>query len=178
GALCKLSSHGELLWHHKYSYNGEPEAYLWDVKQTPDKGFFCVGTADDTIQGMWLLKLDSNGCLTPGCLVDTTDTTDTTGTAIRYIPHKLNGVSIIPNPMHDETIITVDIDQPVIYNSNQIDFSLFSIEGRKQDAEFDLSQIPHQLIIHLKRGTLDQGMYVFTITLQNQIVAKGKVVIQ
>ena len=81
GWLINFDLNGQVHWDSYFSYvPGETAVYdpwheLYDVEQTPDKGFVMVGNAwdqDATSAGnpgkfAWLVKTDSVGCLVPGC---------------------------------------------------------------------------------------------------------------
>jgi hypothetical protein len=83
GCLLKLDSNRDSLWRRTYSYyNNPPEIqfaafakhYLLDSKPTPDGGFVCSGWIEQQQQDPnpflktpWLFKVDSLGCLEPGC---------------------------------------------------------------------------------------------------------------
>jgi Secretion system C-terminal sorting domain len=69
--LAKVSPEGDSLWARYYSWiNGEelnPEP--WGMTTTPDGGYVVVGTTLEVgfpVPG-WVLKVDSFGCLVPGC---------------------------------------------------------------------------------------------------------------
>lgn len=74
--LVKVSPDGDSLWSRRYTYfDGEfvaPE--VWDMKVTPDGGYVLVGIAKNVfdivtnpIIPAWIMKVDSFGCLIPGC---------------------------------------------------------------------------------------------------------------
>ncbi|MBK9274919.1 MAG: hypothetical protein IPM49_10330 [Flavobacteriales bacterium] len=81
GVLLRTTAQGDSLWMRYYQYADS----LWtqgfgnlrDVMPTPDGGFIAVGTAypssnnpnDPPIYGQdtWVVKVDSMGCLEPGC---------------------------------------------------------------------------------------------------------------
>jgi hypothetical protein len=75
GMLYKFDEQGNTIWSRFYShYSGLPPGYpqqFKDVKQTSDGGFILTGVtegiAPPNSQRLWLLKLDSLGCLVPGC---------------------------------------------------------------------------------------------------------------
>jgi hypothetical protein len=83
GGLLMLDSNRDSLWFRKYSYyNNFPGTgldyparhYLLDSKPTPDGGFVCSGYIDQRASDPnpflltpWLFKVDSLGCLEPGC---------------------------------------------------------------------------------------------------------------
>jgi len=75
GMLYKFDEQGNTIWSRFYShYSGLPPGYpqqFKDVKQTSDGGFILTGVTEGIAppnpQRLWLLKLDSVGCLVPGC---------------------------------------------------------------------------------------------------------------
>ena len=101
--LVKVSSEGDSLWARRYTYfDGEfvaPE--VWDMKTTPDGGYVLVGTAPQVFDintnpyiPAWIMKVDSFGCLIPGCQLDDT-------TAISGSPEQTTRLAIFPNPASD-----------------------------------------------------------------------------
>jgi type IX secretion system substrate protein len=94
--LVKVSPEGDSLWSRRYTYfDGEfvaPE--VWDMKATPDGGYVLVGFSRNV--GLpapgWIMKVDSFGCLIPGChLTDATEEKETTAPLL----------AIYPNPVGD-----------------------------------------------------------------------------
>ncbi len=82
GWISKVSNIGTLMWERKYYYltDTPSDNKIYDLKETPDGGFILCGEARDIGSGAvypqqaWLLKLDSYGCLVPGChLLDSTE---------------------------------------------------------------------------------------------------------
>lgn len=73
GRVAKLSAQGDSLWSREYEYLNTSNARhnIYDVEQTHDGGFLiagqCSGTGGGVYQQGWLLKLDGEGCLVPGC---------------------------------------------------------------------------------------------------------------
>lgn len=104
GWFFKFSDEGELIWLRKHQFievvGHRHEVY--DLKQTPDGGFIIVGKAQGTINNIepasqaWLLKIDSFGCLIPGCQVN--DTVSVTSTEPEQARVEL---AIYPNPTSD-----------------------------------------------------------------------------
>jgi hypothetical protein len=99
--LVKVSPEGDSLWSRRYTYfDGEfvaPEVY--DMKATPDGGYVLVGftvnqydIVTNPIVPAWIMKVDSLGCLIPGCHL--TDATEETGQAVPRL-------AIYPNPASD-----------------------------------------------------------------------------
>ncbi|WP_156039650.1 hypothetical protein, partial [Aureispira sp. CCB-QB1] len=78
GRIVKLSPQGDSIWSRDYEYLSTANARhtVYDAERTPDGGFLVCGEANgvDTIpsnpiifQQGWLIKLDDQGCLVPGC---------------------------------------------------------------------------------------------------------------
>jgi type IX secretion system substrate protein len=123
GWLVKVSADGELLWlrkHHIVESN-EDWHIVYDLRQTSDGGFIMVGEASDydTIfetQQAWIIKLDSFGCLVPGCqLIDDTKEAKEGGTLLLY-----------PNPAKD--YLNFFYRSPGI--SQKTAFRIFDVQGR------------------------------------------------
>lgn len=94
--LVKVSPQGDSLWARRYTYfDGDfvaPEVY--DMKATPDGGYVLVGYSPNV--GLpapgWIMKVDSFGCLIPGCQL--TGTTEEHGKGKPWL-------AIYPNPTSD-----------------------------------------------------------------------------
>jgi hypothetical protein len=76
GMILKLTSEGDSVWQHHYYHpqasNKDASHYLYRVRPTPDGGYVAAGylaLPDTGTQDSWVIKVDSNGCLTPNCLV-------------------------------------------------------------------------------------------------------------
>jgi hypothetical protein len=76
GMILKLTSEGDSVWQHHYYHpqasNKDASHYLYRVRPTTDGGYVAAGylaLPDTGTQDSWVIKVDSNGCLTPNCLV-------------------------------------------------------------------------------------------------------------
>ncbi len=74
GFLCRTDSSGSVKWFHNYKANSPidttTENYLYDVAQTSDGSFVATGwvsPADGSTQDVWVIKVDSMGCIMGGC---------------------------------------------------------------------------------------------------------------
>ncbi|MCF8296686.1 MAG: T9SS type A sorting domain-containing protein [Saprospiraceae bacterium] len=119
GWVLKINPNGDSLWMREYyRFNGHANVNkFYDIKQTQDGGFITCGQVDSTNvpQHIWVMKLDSFGCDTPGC--------HTVGIEKVKVESKNAKVGVYPNPASDEINIefkgftkgeTINI---VIYNS-------------------------------------------------------------
>lgn len=102
GRLLKVSAAGDSVWSRKLIYHEHSDSNqffhnIYDIKETPDKGFIMVGqtkhTTADYPQRGWILKVDSMGCLVPGCgdIIDATD----------HLQKQAAQLSLYPNPAQD-----------------------------------------------------------------------------
>lgn len=75
GFVQGYSMAGDSLWRGSFTYYdslGAGDHYIWDVEPTSDGGMILTGEADYNYQegspaNLWLVKLDSMGCVVPGC---------------------------------------------------------------------------------------------------------------
>ena len=78
GYIAKLDTNGlDILWEREYYYNSWSSHYLADIQQTADGGYIAVGMTHDQTQDNWVLKVDSMGCLVPGCHLTNVEEYDT-----------------------------------------------------------------------------------------------------
>ncbi|MCK5080159.1 MAG: hypothetical protein KAR09_09450, partial [Bacteroidales bacterium] len=72
GWICKIDEYGDSIWWREYEHFNDLEWHMnniYDLHLTSDGGYIATGqtmTVYDP-QQMWLLKVDSFGCDTPGC---------------------------------------------------------------------------------------------------------------
>ncbi|QQR87407.1 MAG: T9SS type A sorting domain-containing protein [Flavobacteriales bacterium] len=111
GLLIKLEPDGDLSWLRRYTYytsNGSQHG-LYDVEPTSDGGFVATGVSrqgvSDSLPGLqmvWLLKVDSAGCLVPGC----------GNIGVEEVALGLeNALSVYPNPARDQAQVMLDLPQ-------------------------------------------------------------------
>ncbi|MEL7250035.1 MAG: T9SS type A sorting domain-containing protein [Bacteroidota bacterium] len=99
GYLAKVSTTGDSLWARRLLYYELPDSieyehHIHDLQATPDGGYFMSGYTLDRVgaqapprQRAWFIKVDSEGCLIPGCgLVDTQAPTEQ-GPAVLLYPN-------------------------------------------------------------------------------------------
>ena len=118
GVLLRTTAQGDSLWLRYYHYADSVwtlgKGTLRDVMPTPDGGFIAVGTAypssnnpnDPPIYGQdtWVVKVDSMGCLEPGCHVITGLQSQVTNWR--------GGLRLWPNPVPAQGQLHVAIDLP------------------------------------------------------------------
>ena len=112
GMLYKFDEEGNTIWSRFYAhYAGLPAGYpqlFKDVKQTSDGGFILTGVtegiAPPNSQRLWLVKLDSLGCLVPGC--------NTVGVQ-EFESQLQSALHISPNPAHE--VVRFNLELPSGY---------------------------------------------------------------
>jgi hypothetical protein len=114
GILSKYSKDGAHIWERRYRH---PEAvdlwntkhFLYDVEPTADGGFAAAGfltPSTDTTQDTWVIKVDSFGCMEPGCEVISVPEIEMAIAALKIYPNPSNGIlniKITPSSQRSET---------------------------------------------------------------------------
>jgi len=132
GLLCRTTSSGDSLWMFAYYSvadgltNGTGRFY--DVLPTADGGFIAAGAAYFSATGnnppgisqdTWVVKVDSLGCVVPGC--------NNVGIT-EQATNLLGAITIWPNPAHEQTTIHLDLPPSVAHLPLQL--SVVGIDGR------------------------------------------------
>lgn len=140
GFLCRTDSSGNVKWFNNYKANSSVDTttdnYLFDVTQTSDGSFVAVGwvsPVDGSTQDVWVIKVDSMGCIIGGC-------NSTTGID-QEIDNNID-FNIYPNPANDFIDVETDfkncsitvfdnighliLKEKMVQNKTRIDLSGFS----------------------------------------------------
>ena len=95
GWTMKLNNNLDSIWYRDFLHEDENwENYLYDTYPTGDNGYISIGMTHPDLGGttekMWIIKVDSMGCDTPGCA---------TGVQVFYIPAEdQQELRVWPNP--------------------------------------------------------------------------------
>ncbi len=174
GMLHKLDANGNVLWSRYYAhYTGLPVGYdhiFNAVQPTSDGGFILTGEAQGQSppnrSRLWLVKLDSLGCLVPGC--------NTVG--VEEFESELQGaLRISPNPANE--LVSVDLALPEGY---RLDGAVQAIVVDAQGKE--VLQLPLSTNTMHLRGIADvqsmpSGLYYVHLRDARKWLAGGKVVV-
>ncbi|GAB4492025.1 MAG: hypothetical protein OHK0019_13110 [Saprospiraceae bacterium] len=147
GTLTKTDAQGNLLWQRKY-YTTQFDNYFFCITPTSDAGFLMGGFAyrdGNYRQDAWAVKVDSLGCLEPGCA----------GSVAAVEPGSAVGLKIYPNPAADW--LTVEAQEGILLGLRLSDMSGRALE----DVQFFRQ---HQVREHrLSLAALPQGVYVLSV---------------
>ncbi|MDQ3050584.1 MAG: T9SS type A sorting domain-containing protein [Bacteroidota bacterium] len=174
GFIFCTDSAGNEKWRRQYRY-GNDHCYFRDVQETPDGGIVCAGFVFDGASGNqdgWLVKLDSNGCLSAVNCGQPTGLLD-------VVASSSYDISIAPNPVVDQAIIKVDgLPQHLLQEHYQV--TIFDITGKKILSPvygYLISETGIQFIF--KRETLKSGIYLLELaTTKGERIGTLKVLIQ
>ena len=159
GYITKLDSNGVILWERTYTTDNYYDAYFFDVQQTADKGFIVSGSAVGDILGepnqqMWLVKLDSMGCLEPGCA--------DTFTSINPILIHYAMFTIYPNPISNTATAEIKIPENfTIIPGEKLFLNIYDLQGKLVDSYTNISvQNPNEVIrFNIYNKNLPSGIY-------------------
>lgn len=174
GLIVKLTADGDTLWHRFYShYPGaayHKDQIFWDVKPTSDGGMVLTGetNSDDyDYAQLWLLKLDSMGCLVPGC----------GSVGVQEYTDLFNGKLVVaPNPASDRVSVALDLTEGVDV-SGQVRAVLLDEFGRMV-LEQTVQQNLNQLRATLDVSALPAGTYYLHVRDAKRWLAGSKVIVE
>ena len=115
GVLLRTTATGDSLWMRNYAYSdsllSNGNSGFYDMQPTPDGGFIAVGfayyafLADTTYsQDVWVVKVDSMGCIEPGCHLVTGIETQ--------ITNLRDALNVAPNPVTSGSTLQVQLKLP------------------------------------------------------------------
>ncbi len=117
GWASKISKTGKKLWDHKYVCDTREDSYLVDAAIKAANSIVLVGAAtSDTLpkwrwQDVWLVEVDSNGCIEPGGCDSGLPTVVSNQQVTR------NNIAIYPNPTTGRFIVNASLPgNIIIYN--------------------------------------------------------------
>ena len=181
GVLLRTSANGDSLWLRYYHYYDslwtEGEGRFLDVIHTSDNGFIAVGAAYfsnnpadyDSImysQDTWVVKVDSMGCLVPGC--------DGISTITSQITNYRDALTISPNPAN--TSVHVSWALPAaLHNKGAAALSIVNAQGKLvRTLPCDLSREGMDLDV----SDLAAGIYHLHVVQDGTWITGGKLVVE
>ncbi len=116
GCIQKINAEGNLLWQRYFNHNSGVD-FFGNVIETADGGLLINGSAMDPFsaggQNLWLVKLDSMGCLEPDCWV-----------GVEQADANTLGVAVYPNPATDWLYLKYE-------NTRKITLEIFNLSGQR-----------------------------------------------
>jgi hypothetical protein len=137
GHAAKFDSQtGETIWYHTYNHAPADEAIaneeLWDIVQAPDSGYVMAGWLSQTFlqgfnsQDVWMLRVDNDGCLEPGCLLVGID---------EQVIGLQEVMSVYPNPVRSDGLINIHFEQKagieMPYTNESSSLVLLDMQGKE-----------------------------------------------
>lgn len=156
GLIFKIDSFGHLLWHHWYQYSNNTCNYFSDFVQLSNGDLVVTGVTDDcdslgSNEDMWLVRLNSEGCLVPGCFSN--------GTV--EVTSKINFM-LFPNPAENELQVQLNVlgAKPTSFQIINM-FGQTILQGELQNGSN-----------HLNILSLLPGIYLFQIQAVGKLYTK------
>lgn len=177
GVLIRTTSSGDSLWMRHYYYAdslmSDGRGTLRDVVATPDGGFVAVGAVYSSASGnnppgynqdIWVVKVDSMGCIEPGC--------DGISTITTQLTNLRKALSISPNPAHGSAHLAWQL--PAAFHG-AAQLTVTSATGARVLTEaLDLSRGSYDLDIH----ALAPGIYHVHIVQGGTWITGAKLVVE
>lgn len=177
GVLLRTTSMGDSLWMRHYYYADslmtDGQGTLRDVVATPDGGFVAVGAVYSSASGnnppaynqdIWVVKVDSMGCIEPGC--------DGISTITTQLTNLRKALSISPNPAHGSAHLAWQL--PAAFHG-AAQLTVTSATGARVLTEaLDLSRGSYDLDIH----ALAPGIYHVHIVQGGTWITGAKLVVE
>ena len=175
GFVTSYSIGGEQQWYRQFTYYdslGSVGPHLVnDIEPTSDGGMVLTGEAwnyqQQAPQNIWLVKLDSLGCLVPGC--------QEVGVQ-QYVLGLQDRLHISPNPASDLVNVLLELPEGGAVQG-QAQVQLLDASGRMVLAE-KVQQNFNQLRATLDVNALPSGTYYLHLRDGKRWLAGGKVVVQ
>lgn len=168
GELFKTDGDGNILWKCRYidGVDTNYHNYFFDVTEGSDGGIFATGQAvpiNGQRNQIWLVKVDSNGCLNGNC--------PELFTGIKE-EKKPADILVFPNPAQSQ--FTVAFGETLDFRRyREPVFELTDVTGR-----IVLQRILTEQATSFSCSAFAQGVYVYTIRSEGRFVAEGKIIIK
>jgi len=133
GWMLRLNPNGDSIWYREYAYFKEIYAsnVLYDVSITSDNGYIACGETKsvppNSLQKIWVLKVDSLGCDTAGC--DTTVGIEEADKTVGRYDGNTGGLKVWPNPARGQIHVRFYMDDGRFYKD--LGLEIYDIFGRE-----------------------------------------------
>jgi hypothetical protein len=174
GFVQGYSLDGDPLWRGSFTYYdslGGGDHYIWDVEPTSDGGMILTGEADYDYQegspaNLWLVKLDSMGCVVPGC--------QSLGIHEQYT--NLGGaLRVWPNPVHGQLHVAISLPPKYIASGEQ-HLVIVAADGAVVRQQRVPTSSPNDVVMDVQG--LSAGTYTVHLTDGRRWLAGSKVIVE
>lgn len=180
GILVRANSEGDSLWMREYFYYDsvlvDCQGVFRDVQPTPDGGFVVVGETRGNINGnnppglsvdVWVVKVDSLGCIEPGCNIPMGITTQ--------ITNLKDALTVYPNPVSRGAPVTVLVDLPEGLRKESLRLTVVSTDGRLVEQR---NLTPYIAQITLHTSGYSSGLYHLHLTSGSTWLSGAKLIVE
>ena len=166
GWLIKFDADGNIIWQRRYfnteDYPGQTN-YLYDFVELADGDIVAAGERIDLFndypQRGWLLRLDSYGCLVPGCesvgIIDSKD-------EAKYL-------SIYPNPISDRLHIYFNSPN----EKSNYSLKIYTVEGKEL---YSIPNLANNSTYIINTELFPKGVLIAQFLSENNIISSHKIV--
>lgn len=181
GLLLRTTSEGDSLWMFNYFYQDdlitEGQGRFYDVLPTPDGGFVAAGAAYNPVgmgypagysQDTWVVKVDGQGCIVPGC--------NSVG-VVEQATNLLGALTLFPNPVTSGQPITVQLELPPSVKNEALQLTVVDAIGKVVHTQ-QISAGAHALSFGEGRGVALSGVYYVHIAAGGKWLTGGKFVVE
>ncbi|MBK9148230.1 MAG: T9SS type A sorting domain-containing protein [Flavobacteriales bacterium] len=176
GLLCRTTSEGDSLWMFAYFSVADGltdgTGRFYDVLPTADGGFIAAGAAYFSASGnnppgisqdTWVVKVDSMGCIVPGC--------NNVGIT-EQATNLLGALHIFPNPAQGQA--TLQLTLPPGVGNGPFELTLMATDGRVVRRERIAGNVEHRLALDRQPS----GMYYVHVADEGKWLTGGKLVLE
>ena len=181
GEMIRVNNQGDSLWMRYYHYYDslwtEGDGEFRDVIPTDDGGFIAVGTTYGTFnpddppapysQDTWVVKVDSLGCIEPGC--------DGISMITSQITNMGYALSVFPNPVQDQ--LHTRIKLPANFKTDgPLVLSVTSLDGKLVRQERVPTSSPEEVILDV--SSIAAGTYTVHLSDAHNWIAGKKFIVE
>ncbi|MEO6191288.1 MAG: T9SS type A sorting domain-containing protein [Saprospiraceae bacterium] len=164
GYLIKLSPTGDSIWKREFTHGWKDRDEVFtNIAIADDGGYYLTGynwAQGDNSSKAWVVKVDSNGCVVPGC-----------NTAVNVEPEEFNVLfHTYPNPVKDQW--RVYLNDESMENRSYL-LSIHNINGQEV-----LKQSLHGMRSEIDLKELPSGLYIYSIQWKGRLIQRGKLIRQ
>ena len=173
GFVQRTSGNGVRLWRRTYKPSYPDQTVLngsfHDAIEISQNSFLVLGTrhhdtSTHSRSDLWLVKLDGDGCIVPGC--------NSVGIA-EQATNLLDAISLYPNPAREQ--VTIQLDLPASIGGTALQLSVVGSDGRLVVQEQVASGTR---ALSLSVATLSSGLYHVHITNGTTWLTGAKLVVE